>query len=201
MKEPPKPSLGTDPDGYSIPIDTEKLIESRLLITATSGQGKRWAMRRILEQTHGHVQHIVIDPEGEFFTLREIFDYVLARAGLESERDCPADVRSAELLARRLLELGVSAVVDIYDLKPDSRTLFVKLFLESIMEAPRSVWHPVLIVIDETHLFAPQSGNSQSGAAVADLMGRGRKRGYAGVCASQRFSKVHKDVAAMCQNV
>jgi uncharacterized protein len=202
MNEPPKPSLGTDPEtGYSIPIDTDKLVESRLLITATSGQGKSWALRRILEQTHGHVQHIVIDPEGEFFTLREIFDYVLARAGHEAERDCPADVRSAELLARRLLELGVSAVVDIYDLKPDHRTLFVKLFLESVMEAPRALWHPVLIVIDETHLFAPQSGDSQSGAAVADLMGRGRKRGFAGCVASQRFSKVHKDVAAMCQNV
>jgi len=90
--------------------------------------------------------------------------------------------------------------VDIYDLKPDHRTMFVKLFVESIMEAPRSLWHPVIIVIDESHLFAPQSGDSQSGAAVADLMSRGRKRGFAGVCASQRFSKVHKDVAANCHN-
>lgn len=200
MKEAPKPSLGTDPDGYAISIDTDKLVESRLLITATSGQGKSWALRRILEQTHGHVQHIVIDPEGEFFTLREIFDYVLARAGHESERDCPADVRSAELLARRLLELGVSAVLDIYDLKPAQRAMFVKLFLESVMEAPRSVWHPVLIVIDEVHLFAPQSGESESGQALAHLMSAGRKRGFAGIVATQRLSKVHKDVAAMCLN-
>jgi hypothetical protein len=195
------PSLGTDPDGYAVPIDADKLVESRLLIAATSGQGKSWALRRILEQTHGHVQHIVIDPEGEFYTLREIFDYVLARAGNERERDCPADVRSAELLARRLLELRVSTVVDIYDLKPDQRTIFVKIFLESLMEAPRSLWHPVLVILDEAHLFAPQSGDSQSGAAVADLMGRGRKRGFSGCVASQRFSRVHKDVAAMCKNV
>jgi hypothetical protein len=199
--KPTPPTLGCDPDGYAVSIDTDKLVESRLLIAATSGQGKSWALRRILEQTHGAVQHIVIDPEGEFFTLREVFDYVLARAGHADERDCPAEVRSAGLLARKLLELGVSAVVDIYDLKPADRTMFVKLFLESVMEVPRSLWHPALIVLDETHLFAPQSGDSASGQAVADLFGRGRKRGFAGCACSQRYSKVNKDVAAMCQNV
>lgn len=199
--KPVKPTLGVDTEGISIPIDVEKLVEGRLLLTATSGAGKSWALRRILEQTHGHVQHIVIDPEGEFYTLREIFDYVLARAGNEGERDCGISVQSAGLLATRLLELGVSTVVDIYDFKPSERTAFVQGFLESVMNARRNLWHPVLIVIDEAHMFAPQSGESESGSAVAHLMSGGRKRGFSGCLATQRYSKLHKDASSMCKNV
>lgn len=195
------PILGLDSSGHTVIVDVPKLIESRLLITATSGQGKSWALRRMLEQTHGHVQHIVIDPEGEFYTLREIFDYVIARAGNESERDCPADVRSADLLARRLLELRVSAILDIFDMRAQDRSEFVRRFIESLMEAPRNLWHPVLVVIDEAQLFAPEDGKSVSGKAIIDLMGRGRKRGFTGCLASQRYSMVDKNALSMCRNV
>ena len=195
------PILGQDATGHNIVVDVPKLIESRLLITATSGQGKSWALRRMLEQTHGHVQHIVIDPEGEFYTLREIFDYVIARTGNETERDCPADLRSADLLARRLLELRVSAILDIFDMKAQDRPEFVRRFIESLMEAPRSLWHPVLVVIDEAQLFAPEDGKSVCGKAIIDLMGRGRKRGFTGCLASQRYSMVDKNALSMCRNV
>lgn len=65
------PSLG------SLDIDLPKLLETRLLIQASSGGGKSWALRRLLEQTAKQVQQIVIDPEGEFSTLREKFDYII----------------------------------------------------------------------------------------------------------------------------
>ena len=82
--------------------DLDVLVDTRLLVQANSGGGKSWALRRLLEQTHGRVQHLVIDPEGEFATLRERFDYVLAaRQG----GDTAADPRAARLLAERLLEL------------------------------------------------------------------------------------------------
>src|SRR5690349_20309575 len=86
-------------------INLDRLIESRLLVQANSGGGKSWALRRILELTHGKVQQIVIDVEVEFHTLREKFDYILAGS---TAGDCPADVRTAPLLARRLLELNTS---------------------------------------------------------------------------------------------
>lgn len=185
--------IGT-PDGpSSARLDLGRLIESRLLLQANSGAGKSWALRRLLEQSHGHVQHLVLDIEGEFHTLREKFDYVLAaRAG----GDTLADTRTAPLLARRLLELGVSAILDLYELKAHERIRFVRLFLEALLEAPRSLWHPVLVVVDEAHHFCPQKGDAESAAAVIDLMTRGRKRGFCGVLATQRLSKLHKDAAA-----
>lgn len=181
-----------------VPIDVTRLIETRLLVQANSGGGKTWANRRLLEQTYGLVQHIVIDPEGEMHTLREKLDYVLAAP---KGGDCPADLKSAPLLARKLLELGASAIIDIYDLGTQ-RTRFVKLFLESLMNAPREMWQPVLVLIEEAHKFCPErgEGEAESTEAVKDLMTRGRKRGYCGVLSTQRLSALHKSAAAECNN-
>src|SRR3954463_622243 len=98
-------------------IDLPTLIDTRLLIQANSGGGKSWLLRRLLEQSHGKVQQIILDPEGEFSSLREKYDYILAG----KEGDTPADPRSAALLARRLLELNVSAIIDLYELHPQDR--------------------------------------------------------------------------------
>ncbi len=193
-----RPILGTA-GGKPLAIDVERLVQTRALLTANSGAGKSWALRRLLEQTHGQVQQLVIDPEGEFYTLRERFDYVLAGRG----GDCPAEPRSAALLARRLLELGASAVLDLYELAPRDRVRFVRLFLESLIDAPRALWHPCLVVIDEAHAYAPEKGHgeAESAEAVARLMAQGRKRGFAGVLATQRLSKLAKDVAAEANNL
>lgn len=178
-------------------LDLESLLDTRLLIQANSGAGKSWALRRLLEQSHGKVQHLVIDPEGEFATLRERFDYVLAapRGG-----DTPAVPRSAALLAERLLELSASAILDIFELKAHERILFVRRFLEALIDSPKKLWHPVLVVIDEASIFCPQSGEAESSGAVIDLACRGRKRGLCAVLAIQRLSKLDKDAAAECNN-
>ena len=180
-----------------VELDISRLVETRLLVQANSGGGKSWALRRLLEQTHGEVQHIVIDPEGEFATLREKFDYVLAG----QDGDCAAEPRSAHLLARKLLELGVSAICDIYELKQHQRIEFVNRFLTALVNAPKRLWHPVLIVLDEAHVFCPERGKAESGAAVIDLATRGRKRGMCAVLATQRLSKLRKDAAAELNNV
>ena len=177
-------------------INLPTLIDTRLLIQANSGGGKSWLIRRLLEQSHGTVQQLVIDLEGEFSTLREQYDYILAG----KHGDTPAEPRSAGLLARRLLELNVSAIIDLYELPQQERKHFVRLFLEALVNAPKELWHPVLVVIDEAHVFAPEKGQSEAMGAVIDLATRGRKRGYCAVLATQRLSKLHKDAAAECNN-
>ncbi len=181
--------------GPGVDIDVPQLIKSRLLVQANSGGGKSYAIRRLCEQTFGLVQHIIIDREGEFYTLREKHDYALFGKG----HDGPADLKSAALLARRLLELKLSAIVDIYELG-DRQSQFVKVFLESLVTAPRALWHPVLVVLDEAHKFCPEKGRGESASAgaVIDLMTVGRKRGFCGVLATQRVSKLNKDAAAEC---
>lgn len=188
--------LGTS-GNRKLRIDTERLVDTRLLVQANSGGGKSWCLRRILEQTHGQLQHLVIDLEGEFSSLREKYDYVYAaKAG----GDTAAEPRAASLLAERLLELGVSAILDIYELKAHQRVDFVKRFLEALVDAPKRLWHPALVVVDEAHLFCPEKGSAESQGAVIDLATRGRKRGYCALLATQRLAKLHKDAAAECNN-
>jgi len=177
-------------------INIPRLLETRLLVQANSGGGKSWLIRRLLEQSHGQVQQIVIDMEGEFATLREKYDYVLIGKG----GDTSANVRSAPLLARRLLEMKVSAIIDLSELPHYDRKRFVRLFLDSMIDSPKELWTHCLVVVDEAHQFVPEKGESEAASAVIDLCTRGRKRGFCAVLATQRLSKLHKDAAAECNN-
>src|SRR5579885_1641201 len=165
---------GTIKLNSTITINLPKLIDSRLLVQANSGGGKSWAIRRIIDQSFGKVQIIVLDPEGEFTNLREKYDFVLAGKG----GDAPVESRSAALLAHRLLELKASAIVDLYELPPQERKHFVRIFIDSMVNAPKELWHDCLVIIDEAHVFAPEKGESEAMGPVIDLATRGRKRGY-----------------------
>jgi len=182
----------------AIEFDLPTLRDTRLLIQSNSGGGKSWAIRRLLEQSHKKIQHLVLDPEGEFSTLREKYDYVI----VGKDGDTPAHPSIAKVLAQKLLELQVSAICDLYELKARERIQFVKIFLESLINAPKRLWHPVLVVIDEAQVFCPQASKKEveSASAVIDLATRGRKRGLCSVFATQRLSKLHKDACAELGN-
>ncbi len=181
-----------------VALDVARLVDTRLLVQANSGGGKSWLLRLIAERAG--IQTIVLDPEGEFASLREKLDMVLVGG---DKAELPAEPRSAALLARRLMEFKVSAVIDLYDLKLPDRRRFLKLFLESLMHLGREFWHPALIMLDEAHLYCPEksSGDAESTDAVIAMMSQGRKRGYCGILSTQRLSKLHKDAAAETNNV
>jgi DNA-binding MarR family transcriptional regulator len=180
-------------------VDLEILLRTRLLIQGNSGAGKSWLIRRLAEQLFSHVPVLIVDPEGEFATLRERFGYVLVGKGGET----PADVRSAELVAHKLQELSASAVCDLYEMRPLDRHRWVKLFLEGLIDAPKKSWHPTVVIVDEAHLFCPEKGTGESDAyeSMIDIATRGRKRGICAVFATQRLGKLRKDAAAELLNV
>jgi hypothetical protein len=182
--------------GAPLKVDIGRLAETRLLVQASAGGGKSYTLRRLLETTHGQIQHLVIDTEGEFSSLRKSLDYVYIAKG-ESTAPDPA---TAGVLARSLLELGVSAIIDIYELHPRDRRRFVRYFLEGLVDSPKNLWHPVLVVLDEAHEYAPEQSESEALDAVVALAAKGRKRDMACVLATQRPAKLNKDVAAECQN-
>jgi len=191
--------IGASASGSKVNLDLDILLRTRLLIQANSGGGKSWLIRLLCERAFGKVQIVIIDPEGEFATLREKFDYVLVGQGGET----PADVRSAGLVAHKLLELHASAVCDLYEMKASQRHEWVKAFLDALLDAPKNLWHPVLVIVDEAHQYAPEKGAGESVAsdAMIGLATRGRKRGFCAVFATQRLGKLRKDAAAELTNV
>lgn len=202
--------------GTGVHLDVQTLIDSKLLVQANSGGGKSYAVRKLCEITYGHAQQIILDVEGEFYTLREKHDYVLFGGG----GDYPVSVETAPVIARRLLELGVSAVIDIYELGA-KRGQFIAAFLATIMAAPRAQWHDMIIVVDEANKFCPEDAKEKwadklpdelskrlglpkdltASDAIVDLMTRGRKRGFGVVLATQRLSSLNKNAAAECNNL
>lgn len=179
-------------------LDLKILRKTRMLITANSGGGKSYLLRLLAELLFPHIQVIIIDPEGEFATLREKLDYVLVGKGGEAV----ADVRTAELLAHRLLEHRISAICDIFEMKPEARHEWIRVFVEALMEAPKKLWRRCIVIIDEAHKYVPEKGQGESVAAgaILDLCTRGRKRGYCAILASQRHAKVSKSATAELLN-
>jgi soluble cytochrome b562 len=179
-----------------VDIDLPKLVDTRALIQASSGGGKSYLLRKVVESVGNSVQQIIIDPEGEFLTLREKFDFVL----VSKEGDIPISLRYAETLAHRILETNVSAIIDLYEFPPHERVLFVKRFLTALVNAPKNLWHPCMIYVDEADKFAPEGKVSESVNSVINLCAQGRKRGYCAVLATQRLSKLNKDATAELLN-
>lgn len=179
-------------------IDLETLIATRLLVCANSGGGKSYAVRKILEVSYGKSLSIILDMEGEFHTLREKFNFLLMGG---TKGDVPLNLKSARLLPKNILELNVPTIIDLSEFKKHDRILFVKDFLEALMELPPSLHKPCMVVIDEAHQFAGQQEKQDSTFAVIDLMTRGRKRGFCGVLCTQRIAKLHKDAVAEANNV
>lgn len=188
-------TIGTMLDGKPLCLDREQLIAGKALITAASGGGKSYALRKMLEQCGQIAQTIVLDWEGEFASLREKLDIAIVGPGGE----LPADVRSAGLLARRLMEKEISAVIDISDLKSyRARQEFVRRFVEEMVELPKHLWHDVFIALDEAQMMCPEKGqgDSESTEAVVNLCTVGRKRGFGVIAATQRLSMFNKTAAA-----
>lgn len=194
--EPVGPTLGVTRAGH-LAIDLPVLMRTRLLVTAASGGGKSWAVRRVLEETAPLVQQIVIDPEGEFDTLTENFPYVVFN---DRDTKVPLSKCSPYALAQELVKTRISAVIDISDFETDHRDHFVARFIKGLMKIQKEHWHHVMVVLDESHIFAPQQDRSEAKKSIIDLACRGRKRGYCAVLATNRLSLLSKSVASEMQN-
>ncbi|WP_294329500.1 ATP-binding protein [uncultured Sphingomonas sp.] len=192
--------MGVDGTGSPVPVDLEELLATRLLVQGNSGSGKSHLLRRLLEQSAGHVQQVVIDPEGDFVTLSDRYGHLAIEAVDHSERDVAR-------FAARIREHRASVVLSLEGLEAEGQMRCAATFLNGLFDAPRDHWYPALVVVDEAQLFAPAGGGEvaeevrrASLSAMTNLMCRGRKRGLAGVIATQRLAKLAKNVAAEASN-
>ncbi|MBE0691853.1 MAG: ATP-binding protein [Aquamicrobium sp.] len=191
--------MGAAAGGGVANLDLEELLATRLLVQGNSGSGKSHLLRRLLEQSAPWVQQCIVDPEGDFVTLAERFGHQVVDAA-----------RSEAELARiagRVRQHRVSVVLNLEGLDVEQQMRAAAAFLGGMFDAERDHWYPVLVVVDEAQLFAPAVAGEVSDdarklslGAMTNLMCRGRKRGLAGVIATQRLAKLAKNVAAEASN-
>lgn len=191
--------LGSSNAGQPVRLDLEELLSTRLLVQGNSGSGKSHLLRRLLEQSAGHVQQAIIDPEGDFVGLAERYGHVV----IDAERTAGEIGR----IAARIRKHRASVVFNLEGLDADAQMRSAAAFLNGLFDADREYWFPMLVIVDEAQLFAPSGAGEISDearrvslSAMTNLMCRGRKRGLAGVIATQRLAKLAKNVAAEASN-
>ncbi|KPP88472.1 ATP-binding protein [Erythrobacter sp. HL-111] len=192
--------IGRDSRGQGVCVDLEELLATRLLVQGNSGSGKSHLLRRLLEECAGRVQQVVIDPEGDFVTLADHFGHVVIDGADYSPREI-------EALAARVRQHRASVVLALEELEVEQQIRCAAMFLTALFNAPREHWYPALVVVDEAQMFAPSAAGEMSDdtrrmtlSAMTNLMCRGRKRGLAGIVATQRLAKMAKNVAAEASN-
>jgi hypothetical protein len=192
--------IGHTTAGASVTLDLEELLATRLLVQGNSGSGKSHLLRRLLEQSAPWVQQTIIDPEGDFVTLAERFGHLVIDAEAHTER-------GLQVAGERARIHRVSTVLNLEGLDAENQMRRAAAFLGGLFEVGRDHWYPMLVVVDEAQLFAPAVAGEVSDdtrklslSAMTNLMCRGRKRGLAGIIATQRLAKLAKNVAAEASN-
>src|SRR5512144_467760 len=177
--------IGTTNAGAPATLDLEELLATRLLVQGNSGSGKSHLLRRLLEQSAPWVQQTIIDPEGDFVALADRFGHLLIDAEDHTER-------GLQVAGERARIHRVSTVLNLEGLDAENQMRRAAAFLGGLFDVARAHWYPMLEVTDEARKL--------SLGAMTNLMCRGRKRGLAGVIATQRLAKLAKNVAAEASN-
>jgi hypothetical protein len=194
--------LGHASNHDAIGLGLVKLIDGRLLIQGNSGAGKSTLLRLLFEQAFGKVQLLLLDRDGEFSTLAEILDVAVFTS---------ANILriGGEAFARHLREHRYSAIVDLSDATSEDAVATAADIATGLVEAPAEHWHPLLVLVDEAQTLVPrydpgdveQETRKRCIRALADLMGRGRKRGLAGIITTGRIAETSTPVVSKATNV
>ncbi|WP_214477089.1 ATP-binding protein [Mesorhizobium sp. dw_380] len=192
--------MGHTTAGAPANLDLEELLATRLLVQGNSGSGKSHLLRRLLEQSAPWVQQTIVDPEGDFVSLGDRYGHLVIDAEEHTERGLQAAGERARIHR-------VSTVLNLEGLDAENQMRRAAAFLGGLFEVARDHWYPMLVVVDEAQLFAPAVAGEVSDearklslGAMTNLMCRGRKRGLAGIIATQRLAKLAKNVAAEASN-
>jgi hypothetical protein len=199
----PRIILGTTDGGEPFGVYLNQLVAGRLFIQGTSGAGKSWLMRKLIEESRTLMQQVIIDPEGELSELA---------SRLETPVVIGSNIKQADLgtLGERARQQRQSLSLDLSQVDRKTQLQLVTALLRSIVGADRQFWWSALVALDEVQLFSPQEGGGGDrefsraqqacSAAVIDLLSRGRKRGLAAVVSTLRIARVSKSVVAEAQN-
>ncbi len=192
--------MGVTTSGATANLDLEELLATRLLVQGNSGSGKSHLLRRLIEQSAPWVQQAIIDPEGDFVSLADAFGHVVIDAGTLTES-------ALQMVGSRVRQHRVSIILNLENLDAEAQMRHAAAFLGGLFDIERDYWFPMLVVVDEAQMFAPSAAGEVSDearkaslGAMTNLMCRGRKRGLAGIIATQRLAKLAKNVAAEASN-
>lgn len=179
--------------GTTVQIDP--VAGFRVFICAASGYGKSYLAAKLIEEIlEKNFIVVVFDTEGEYYTLRQRYKVLIVG------RDVPLDIDSADVYASLLIEKNVSIVFDFSAAEMsdiESQEFFAK-FGERVFQLESKYKKPVILVVEEAEIFAPQQMRPQSLIIANKIAKRGRKRGIHSIWITQRPADFNKMILSQC---
>ena len=196
----PPPDVGSR-SGRVAGVLPAAVLEQRLAIVGTSGSGKTYAAKGLVERLVDRGARVcIVDPLGVWWGLRmaadgttPASDPVVVFGGRHA--DIALAPGQGAALGHLVATQALACVVDVSDLgSAAGRRAFVTAFTEALHEGNTQ---PLHLVLDEADLWAPQrvqlDGYDLLGR-VEEIVRRGRVRGFVPWLITQRPAVLHKDV-------
>ena len=195
----------------------DHMIGQPLAEVGIRNSGKSYQAGKICEDLcEVNQPFIVIDPEGEYWTLRERYPVIVAAVGKVVGRpegyraDLILTVDSAPVLARRVVEKGYSLILDLRNATMAESYEVLGAFLEALYECEAEFNRPLVLIMEEAHVLVPEIGRVRlPGIKKAqdrviywtyEIAARGRHRGLGYICIARRAAEVAKAVLSQCPN-
>jgi len=186
-------------------LNVKDVVASRTYIASETRFGKSHTARKIVEECFGHVGIIIIDPEGEYTSLREKYPFIIIG------RDVPIEVetatlqaQTAEFMAQQVLETGSSVIIDLSVTRDvESGKDYVDSFLRRFFHLQTVMKKPYLVLVEEAEDFGPESGSPGSRTCLEisiTLSRRGAKRGIGVIFVGHRPAWISKGILSQCPN-
>lgn len=191
-------------NGFKINLANERWQTQgfRLAVAGSSGSGKSYLTSILVEELNSiGVPFLIIDPDGEYQSLRQIPGIVLAarrEAGIHL--NWPNTGWITQCL--KALEEGQGVIVDISELETEDQRWAYTRLLQGLWERQRArrrldQHQAMVLIVEEAHLFAPQKRAGEAATSLeltVTIARRGRKHGINTVFVSQRPGDLEKDV-------
>jgi hypothetical protein len=178
-------------------LNVEDIVTGRTFIASITRWGKSWTTRKIVESCFGHAGIIILDPEGEYSSLREKFPFLIIG------KDVPLQLETAEFMAEKILEGKINVIIDVSMVEDEEEAKeYVKLFLHKFFFLETTQRQPYLLVVEEAEAFGSERGiESQTCVPILiNIVKRGGKRGIGSLFVAHRPAWISKGILSQCRN-
>jgi len=210
LKTPPNDSviIGHSENG-PVSINLDILCEQKIIIGGTSGSGKSYCQRSIIEQILLHkenYQFIIIDPDGFYRSLRMKFENIIF---IGKNGDLDLNSRNASDVTEFILDHKLNTILDYSFYKnEDNPHEIIKIVLESLFyykSLPGSNGKnskKIILVLEEASQLVPSKGSKDIACynIIKDLTKMGRKYGITIFFTTQKLKDLKTDVRSECTN-
>jgi hypothetical protein len=187
-------------EDLALPVD---VVTQPIAILARRGAGKTYTAAVLVEEVvRAKVPVVVLDPTGAWWGLRSSVDG--EKPGLPvvifggDHGDVPLEPTAGRVIADVVLEHPGAYVVDLSGFESKAaEQRFAGDFLERLYRGKKRETGPLLLVVDEADVFAPQRpgpDQTRTLGALESIVRRGRIKGLGDLLISQRAAVLNKNV-------